>query len=192
VVKNEDSTARTKLIQILGGKCAHCPDTRLLEIDHKYNNGAYERKYKFNSEARMYKYYVDNPEEAKHSLQDLCPTCHRIETNEKKAKIFPIHAELCWLYYYCNSCDFRIRVTSEHPKLCPECGAKNCFSEPDTRLLNRGYMPDHPFYEMVYAEHWSMEEGFTMYDDYECQCENCRIILCNLSTLSSIRAIPFQ
>lgn len=170
------STARQKLVQILGGKCAKCPDTRLLEIDHKYNNGSYERKFKFKGGAKMYKYYADNPEEAKHRLQDLCPTCHGIETNEKKMKIFPIHAEFNWLYYYCDICWCSVKVTSQNPKRCPcpNCGGKNSVYEPNTYLLTRGYMPDHPFYEMVYAEHWSIKEGETMYDYEECQCENCQ------------------
>jgi len=78
---------RIKLLDILGGaKCPHCgfdKDIRVLQIDHKDNEGAKDAR-SFGSSSQMYRYYVHNPEIAKTKLQVLCANCNIIKQHNEK------------------------------------------------------------------------------------------------------------
>lgn len=76
---------REKLFEILGRVCKQCgfADTRALQVDHIYGDGAYERKHKMgHSRYSLLKRVRENPE--RHQM--LCANCNwikRIENNEQ-------------------------------------------------------------------------------------------------------------
>ena len=78
---------RKAIIDLLGGKCCNpeclviggCTDMRCLQVDHK-NGGGLDDRNRFNkSNMTMYRYYLNNPDEAKEKLQILCANCNRIK-----------------------------------------------------------------------------------------------------------------
>lgn len=77
---------RIELINVLGGYCVKCniADFRVLQIDHKRGQGAAEVKTLFGSKGwmGMYRYYRDNPEQAKKYLQILCFNCNVVKKYE--------------------------------------------------------------------------------------------------------------
>lgn len=73
---------KQELFTILGWCCVKCgfSDVRALQFDHISGGGTKEMLSKFsNSPRRMYRYYVDHPEEAKQKLQVLCANCNWIK-----------------------------------------------------------------------------------------------------------------
>jgi len=73
------------LIAILGGKCKKCGSTEDLQIDHILGGGGAERKFKFaKSNYKMYRYYIDHPKLAKHTLQALCRTHNQEKRSLRK------------------------------------------------------------------------------------------------------------
>jgi 5-methylcytosine-specific restriction endonuclease McrA len=72
------SEHRTKLLHILGIQCSVCgiTDIKSLQIDHRYEDGSYDRRFRFKSDYAMYKYYLKNPDEARQRLQVLCANCN--------------------------------------------------------------------------------------------------------------------
>jgi hypothetical protein len=84
--KITSKNARVKAIEALGGKCVRCgfSDIRALQIDHKKNNGCYERK-ELNQD-RLYKrvYELAISGKADTEYQVLCANCNwtkRYETS---------------------------------------------------------------------------------------------------------------
>ena len=93
---SKDNMKRVILIQALGGcciKCGYTDDIRALQLDHINGDGYKDRKEKGKS-GKVYRYYVNNIDEAKQFLQVLCANCHAIKSIEnrdhdsKKAKIY--------------------------------------------------------------------------------------------------------
>ena len=76
---------RQQLLQLLGNKCVKCDfiDVRALQVEHKKGGGRAEQR-KFNGTQRMYKYYLDNPKQAKKQLQVMCANCNWIKRIEKR------------------------------------------------------------------------------------------------------------
>ena len=81
-VSKSQNKIRLSLIEILGKKCVSCgfSDIRALQIDHINGNGLTDFK---NGNYVRYRYYVKNPEIAKHNLQILCANCNWIKKYEK-------------------------------------------------------------------------------------------------------------
>lgn len=82
VIKNRDyrRSLRFELLIRFGNKCSRCgfDDYRALQIDHKKNNGGYERKkYTWKLSKMMLK--MSN-EELHENYQLLCANCHTIKT----------------------------------------------------------------------------------------------------------------
>ena len=72
--------ARLKLMDVLGGKkCNKCSykDVRALQIDQIDGYGSRDAREK--GHAKMYYYYLRNPEEAKRKLQVLCANCNWVK-----------------------------------------------------------------------------------------------------------------
>ncbi len=70
---------RLELMNILGGPlCVRCgfSDIRALQFDHINEDGHKEKK---RGSVTKYKYYVDNPIEAKNKLQVYCSNCNQIK-----------------------------------------------------------------------------------------------------------------
>lgn len=70
---------RGKLLDLLGGVCCECgykENKGNLDLDHKFNDGKIDRRKFRNNNYAMYKYYLDNPKEAKERLQVLCRNCN--------------------------------------------------------------------------------------------------------------------
>ena len=57
-------------------------DDRILQLDHKYGDGAEDRR-SFGTAHVYYRYYLDNPIIAKRKLQVLCPNCHWVKSIEE-------------------------------------------------------------------------------------------------------------
>jgi len=58
---------------LLGDKCAVCGATEQLECDHINGGGKKERREVFgNDRMKMFRYYLQHPDEAKEKLQLLC------------------------------------------------------------------------------------------------------------------------
>lgn len=77
---------RCDLFEIVGKSCTECrcEDTRVLEFDHIYDDGAGDRR-RFKGARSMLDYYVKHPGEARERLQALCRNC-----NWLKRKGFPV------------------------------------------------------------------------------------------------------
>ena len=78
---------RLELMDVLGGKicssCGYKENVLALQIDHKNGGGADEvRGFKGNS--TMYRFYISNPDLARHKLQVLCANCNMIKRHENK------------------------------------------------------------------------------------------------------------
>lgn len=71
---------RIALMEFLGDKCIKCgfDDKRALHIGHKNGDGNKDRK-RFCSDYGMYKYYLDNRNEAKEKLEITCANCNLIK-----------------------------------------------------------------------------------------------------------------
>lgn len=79
-----EQSKRLKVIDYLGGKCAHCnydKDIRALVLDHINSDGKQDR---LRLGSRISRYYVNNLEEAKLKLQVLCSNCNLIKSFECK------------------------------------------------------------------------------------------------------------
>ena len=77
---------RKKLLEIIGKKCVSCGyknNTLALQLDHKNGDGKIDRK-RFASNSTMYRYYLNNIEEAKIKLQTLCANCNMIKRFENR------------------------------------------------------------------------------------------------------------
>ena len=82
--KKYQNKLRIELMLLLGTKCVRCgfDDIRALQIDHIEGKGHNERVNIFGSIRLMYRYYRDNPEQAKKKLQILCANCNWIKKHE--------------------------------------------------------------------------------------------------------------
>lgn len=77
-----DNIKRVKVVEELGGKCTSCgynKDFRALVLDHIKGDGYLDRKRIGN---KIYRYYVNNIDEAKNNLQILCANCNMIKSFE--------------------------------------------------------------------------------------------------------------
>jgi hypothetical protein len=77
--------ARSKLYKMLGGRCVKCNnnDFRVLQLDHKQSQGLAEVKKLFEgSFMKMYRYYIERPDEAKKYVQLLCANCNLVKKYE--------------------------------------------------------------------------------------------------------------
>ncbi|MBU0801682.1 MAG: hypothetical protein KKA05_11870 [Alphaproteobacteria bacterium] len=81
---------RSDLYDIVGRICMGCghEDHRVLEFDHKDDDGAADRR-RFKGARSMLAYYVARPDEARHRLQTLCRNC-----NWLKRKGLPLPKEI--------------------------------------------------------------------------------------------------
>ena len=75
---------RKAVVSLYGAVCAHCgfTDIRALQLDHKFGNGAYERKKLKLAGSSLYRRVLQNPDE----YQLLCANCNwikKVENNEK-------------------------------------------------------------------------------------------------------------
>lgn len=79
---------RHQLIRLLNTEmsCVRCGfnDIRALQIDHKNGRGHNDRKTFKHAGASLYRFYLNNPELAKQTLQVLCANCNWIKKNENK------------------------------------------------------------------------------------------------------------
>jgi hypothetical protein len=88
---------KNKLFEILDMfECIKCgfSDKRILHFDH-INGGGKEDSRRFKNHGSMIQYYILHPDEARKTLQVLCPNCNwlkRIENNE------------------CRKCNWRIKI----------------------------------------------------------------------------------
>src|SRR5574341_417850 len=82
---------RIKIIRILGAKCSNpnclvpdgCNDIRCLQLDHI--NGGGSRDFKIHKyHDKLYKFYFDNIDLAKETLQVLCANCNWTKIRENK------------------------------------------------------------------------------------------------------------
>lgn len=79
-----DVKKRHNLLLALGGKCVKCgygADLRGLVLDHIHGDGYEDRK---KLGAKIFRYYVNNLNEAAQKLQVLCATCNQIKSFENK------------------------------------------------------------------------------------------------------------
>ena len=79
-----DVKKRQNLLLALGGKCVTCgyeKDLRGLVLDHIFGDGHEDRK---KLGAKIFRYYVNNLDEAAQKLQVLCATCNQIKAFENK------------------------------------------------------------------------------------------------------------
>ncbi len=77
---------RLKLLHILGGPfCIICgfDNTKALHFGHIHDDGSIDLK-RFKNKYEMYKYYVDNPEEARKTLQVVCATHNQLQEYERR------------------------------------------------------------------------------------------------------------
>ena len=83
--KQTATANRIKILDILGRVCVVCgfTDIRALQIDHIDSDGLQQIK-EIGSMAKMYKFYVDNPDKIKIKLQTLCANCNWIKRYENK------------------------------------------------------------------------------------------------------------
>lgn len=87
---NNYTTHREYLIYLLGNKCSNpyclvpggCTDTRCLQLDHI--NGGGKKALGAPTPNNMYRYYFNNPDEARKNLQVLCANCNWIKRYERK------------------------------------------------------------------------------------------------------------
>lgn len=78
-----DVIKRHKLVNALGGKCVRCSydqDIRALQVDHINADGHLDRKKK--GRAKIYRYWINNLDEARENLQILCANCNKIKQIE--------------------------------------------------------------------------------------------------------------
>ena len=68
---------RTKTVELLGGKCVKCPETRacVLDVHHKKHNGSSQRKDM--SPFGMKKFILNAIEQGSGDYELLCANCHR-------------------------------------------------------------------------------------------------------------------
>lgn len=79
-----DVEKRRQVLIALGGKCICCgydKDLRGMVLDHINSDGHEDRK-KYGN--KVFRYYVNNLDEAKLKLQVLCATCNQIKAYEKR------------------------------------------------------------------------------------------------------------
>lgn len=71
---------RLAILDLLGKECVWCgfDDWRGLQIDHINGGGCADIK-RFGRPKSMYKYYLNNPDEARAILQILCANCNQIK-----------------------------------------------------------------------------------------------------------------
>ena len=78
IQKNEKiaDNSRFRLISLLGNKCKNCgiTDMRVLLLDHKFNDGRYDRN-QF-GESGWFNKYLSDPLLADQRIQVLCQNCH--------------------------------------------------------------------------------------------------------------------
>jgi len=76
---------RYQLFDILGHECVKCgfSNKQALQIDH-INGGGYGDRLSKGSPTAMYKYYINNPDEAREILQILCANCNWIKRAEQQ------------------------------------------------------------------------------------------------------------
>lgn len=86
---------RTKIIQLLGGKCAYCGyqlDFHALTIDHVHGNGSEERRMltkRKSAGIKSYKFILKRIQEGSKDYQCLCANCNlikKIELDECRRK----------------------------------------------------------------------------------------------------------
>jgi len=81
LARRREQELRMKVFNLLGGyKCVQCgfDDFRALQLDHINGSGSKDRN-NFSHVRVFYKYYIDNPELAKRTLQVLCANCNWIK-----------------------------------------------------------------------------------------------------------------
>ena len=79
-----DVEKRRNLLIALGGKCVCCgydKDLRGMVLDHINGDGYEDRK---RHGSKVFRYYINNLDEAKNKLQVLCATCNQIKAYEKR------------------------------------------------------------------------------------------------------------
>ena len=81
--KQRRKTLRIALIYELGTYCNKCgfnADIRALQLDHINGGGLREMRERFtNTNSKMWRYYLNNLNEAKQKLQVLCANCNTIK-----------------------------------------------------------------------------------------------------------------
>jgi hypothetical protein len=79
------SELRGTVVHILGGICSVCMtnDFRSLQIDHRYEDGWYDRGIRFSSATTFLKYYIENPDEAREDLKLFCYPFHKTRKHNK-------------------------------------------------------------------------------------------------------------
>ena len=78
----KDKKLRESVVEFLGGSCIACgyhADVRALQLDHKFSDGAEDRK---KHGAKVARYYSSHPIEAMKNLQVLCANCNKIKAIE--------------------------------------------------------------------------------------------------------------